>query len=108
MCVEYFFGNKKQATIQSELVEIIPLENIVFYKDWGEDNSNPSFEPNSCLCSVNAWATAKKNNMRIVQSSLGYYFGDEACEAEIKWQKEVNKDNTGVFWKDSANTGYNH
>lgn len=84
--------------ILENLYDYFPKENIIFHE--GYDLTD---KEKYCLCPVDAWATAKKNNVRIVQSAGDYYFGDEECEKEIEYQKKQGE--LGWF-KDSDIDGY--
>lgn len=91
MCSEYCI-NGKIISYQKDLVEIFPINKIVFH-------DNQSFKEDNCLCGIDAWETAKKNGIRVVQTAMYYHFGEDECNKAIAWEK--SQGNLG-WWSDSA------
>lgn len=90
MCAEYKI-NGKVISFQKELVKIFPLENIIFHtQDEESENSlnYSTYSPDSCLCPIDAFATAKKNNIRVIQTSMYYHFGEDEINKAIEWEKK--------------------
>ena len=90
VCVEYIINGKIIST-QKELIEIFPIENVVFFepeKDEKVSDGYYSYDPDSCLCPVDAFETGKKNNVPVIRTAMYYHFGEDEINKAIEWEKK--------------------
>jgi len=84
MCSTYLYDGKEYSTIK-EILEFIPRECFVIKPTWTAEISDES-----CLCPIDAFATGKQANMRVVQSPMYYHWGNKECEIAIKDQESLD------------------
>jgi len=87
MCIEYCINGKIIST-QGELAKEITQEKIAMIKDYLSDGEENVFNPEHCLCGVDAWQTAKNIGLPVMQTAMYYHFGDNEISIAIKWEKK--------------------